>query len=688
MSFQAITIEHINAVNEIMTSFDNVRWAILIAQMQSGKTFTFLLLACEMIRIGIIESVVIFSGNAELDLKNQLKDKVDGKDGEFYDAYTEYLMDKHNIRFREACAIATKLKSKIQVLWGSELKKYTVLPIKTLFIWEEAHFAQSKNQNPDKFLNKLNISADGDINCLQECQNFVLTVSATPFSELSDNIHISPNKKVVCLRAGCGYNSVKNIRDTNKLVPYTSLDDALNQALQIPHSRPMYAMVRITKSNENRVLDIIDKNNWNCIVYDSLGSKETIFKGQEAWKNMKHAPDKDTVILLRGKCRMGQNLEKSHVLFVMETAKSVNTDTLLQGLLGRVCGYSQGSSEIYVYIPQKIYNSGEINRYIELIDNLEITGEIGVIPNKAMNIIASKVFKTFHPIIPFVIENINLSTLPRQRNIIHQVYNKISLGENVEHSRTQDSQFHEIIHKINHFWNNGKSDEIEIVVHDMSRKNLGKNLKEFSQRFAKSRKTHSELPIYLHFTGLEKKGTTLKEGRIINLFCYKEDDNESGIKAGSVVVYGVTKTSNDYYIGNAKVPKTTENEVFFYTQQNGNEDVSNGGFTISLPLKSSNDIVLMGEYIMEFIELTQRFPTARSINSQWDSKDKQYKGIIISRKVEKSLLHGGDIYEAVNKMGYTIVLNKAVAEYATEKDKLYEQKINNKGYKLYASISW
>lgn len=690
MSFQAITSEHIKAADEIIDSFHHGRWTILIAQMQSGKTFTFLLLACELLRIGLIDSVVIFSGNSELDLKNQLKDKVDGKDGEFYDAYNEYLMEIHQIRYREACAISTNIKSKIQVFWGTELKKYDKSSTKTLFIWEEAHFAQSKKQNPDKFLKRLNISADGDISCLEEHQNFVLTVSATPFSELSDNIHQSPNKKVVYLRPGQSYNSVKNIRDTNKLVPYNSLDDALNQALRTPHSSPMYALVRITKSNENKVISIINANNWNYIVYDSLGSEETIKKGKEAWKNMKNAPEKDTVILLRGMCRMGKNLEKSHVLFVMETAKSVNTDTILQGLLGRVCGYSQGSSQIDVYIHQKIVNSGEIDRYIELIDNLDLTGEVGVLPNKAMNLTSSKVFKTLHPIIPFVVENVDLSTLPRQKRIVDQVYDKVMSDDHIDRSRTQESQFQEIRSKIQKFYNTGKSDELEIVVHDMcpSNRTLSANssLSEFKSKFTKSRKSNSQLPEYLHFTGVEKKGTTLKEGRIINFFCYKEDDNEAGIKAGSVVVYGVTETHNEYYNGHARVPKTTENEVFFHTLQDGSEIVSNGGFTIALPLTSSNDVNVMGEYIVDFIEITQRFPNARSINSQWDSKDKQHKGIIVSKKVEKSLLPGGEIYEVVHSKGYTLALNKA--EYVNEKEKIYEQKINSKGYRLYASISW
>ena len=58
-----------------------IRWQVLLAQMQSGKTETFLFIAAEMIRLCHIEHAIIFSGNAETDLKNQLVNEVEGRPG-------------------------------------------------------------------------------------------------------------------------------------------------------------------------------------------------------------------------------------------------------------------------------------------------------------------------------------------------------------------------------------------------------------------------------------------------------------------------------------------------------------------------------------------------------------------------------------------------------------------------------
>ena len=61
-----------------MSRMSEIRWTTLLAQMQSGKTEAYLLVACEMLRISRVESVVVFSGNAETDLKDQLVGIISG----------------------------------------------------------------------------------------------------------------------------------------------------------------------------------------------------------------------------------------------------------------------------------------------------------------------------------------------------------------------------------------------------------------------------------------------------------------------------------------------------------------------------------------------------------------------------------------------------------------------------------
>ena len=79
-----------------------IRWQLLLAQMQSGKTETFLFIAAEMIRLGRIERAVIFSGNAETDLKNQLINEVRCEPGsKFWGRYNHFLEEEIGIRTRE-----------------------------------------------------------------------------------------------------------------------------------------------------------------------------------------------------------------------------------------------------------------------------------------------------------------------------------------------------------------------------------------------------------------------------------------------------------------------------------------------------------------------------------------------------------------------------------------------------------
>jgi flagellar motility protein MotE (MotC chaperone) len=58
--------QQIAAALEIIAAFDKHTYAILLAQMQSGKTGTFMLVLSEMIRLGKVEYGYIFSGNREI----------------------------------------------------------------------------------------------------------------------------------------------------------------------------------------------------------------------------------------------------------------------------------------------------------------------------------------------------------------------------------------------------------------------------------------------------------------------------------------------------------------------------------------------------------------------------------------------------------------------------------------------
>lgn len=78
---RVLSEQQLKAGKEVFESFDQglYRWCVLLAQMQSGKTECYLFCCCECIRKKIVDNVVIFSGNTDIDLRDQLKTEVEGK---------------------------------------------------------------------------------------------------------------------------------------------------------------------------------------------------------------------------------------------------------------------------------------------------------------------------------------------------------------------------------------------------------------------------------------------------------------------------------------------------------------------------------------------------------------------------------------------------------------------------------
>jgi hypothetical protein len=87
---------------------------------------------------------------------------------------------------------------------------------------------------------------------------------------------------------------------------------------------------------------------------------------------------------------MGSRLEKTNIRFVMETSSCGKTDTFVQSLLGRVCGYNS-RPDIKVYI--KNLDEAELRKFIALHE-----GDFKSLPSNAMNMI--KTTKTRSPIKP------------------------------------------------------------------------------------------------------------------------------------------------------------------------------------------------------------------------------------------------------------------------------------------------
>ena len=66
---------------------------------------------------------------------------------------------------------------------------------------------------------------------------------------------------------------------------------------------------------------------------------------------LEDAPLVTTVVIVRGRLRAGKVVPKTHVGFVWEGANKSKTDVLVQGLVGRMCGYVFGTEKPTLYVP-------------------------------------------------------------------------------------------------------------------------------------------------------------------------------------------------------------------------------------------------------------------------------------------------------------------------------------------------
>ena len=647
-----------------MSSNYEIRWTVLLAQMQSGKTEAYLLVACEMLRIGRVENVVVFSGNAETDLKDQLVEIVSGGNHKFWRKYERYMEEVLCVDRDAAQDYIDTLKPKFQIVWGTELKKYSGPTREVLWIWDESHFAQTIGQCPDKFLRNIGISADGDFAVLAEKDNYVLSVSATPFSELSDAHHHVQNKAVSYMRPGAGYTSVKNIRDSGRLRQFESMTIGLTDALSLPRSSPKYAIVRITKKNEEIVKAVVKANGWRYVVFDSVSTGREKQEGERVWNGMKEAPPTDTVILIRGKCRMGKNLEKKHVLFVMETAKQSNTDTVLQSLLGRVCGYSEGSDKIVVFLHNKIVSSKDIDRYITMVDEKETTGDISTTPLKANNLAEKKIKKT-EPIIPIKITRDHvISTTNDTPRIVDDIYH--AFNNNVRIANRNDQRVYDKVRdKIINAYNDDRTN-LRVFYLDISKKTRGADkAAKLVEAFAKE-----ETLLLGSGCGIDK------EGLEVNIWFPK---NIPGMNANEMYITAhVTKAD----ASPDNVPLTTGREVFRHRTEDGDDVESNGAFSVFLSKDTACDKHKMSTELHNIITLSLSMPNnSRKVASCWDHKDKVSKGIIVSQDVFKALEKGGIIYNDFKALwGIEISIKKASGPVPKE--------LSRKGCLRLASISW
>lgn len=364
-----LTLSRKHTVFKTLKFFKETQSVTLVAPMQSGKTTTYFQIAIAALEKKTIEKVVIFSGNRETMLRDQTLERV----------------EKNDI-----------LKSVTTVVWGPDLKNYKPdLFVKTLYIWDESHYGQSDDQEVDKFCAKCGICPYG----MDSFQGvFCLSVSATPFSEVIDVKEHITNKRVIFQKPPKSYFGIQDM--LNNIHSFNDYSVKMNELVcSLSKSEvPKIGIFRLREDGkgENKLTTLTSI----CLTYNipfKLYDKDIC--DVDLTTAIETKPTSSHIIVVKGKLKMGKTIkDKRNVLFCMETAKKSNADTLLQGLMGRFCGYDDPSKGIFLNKEIKFYiHEVNINGPTEYVNYFKTLGKTS--PKSGMNLIHKKTSNTYAPLI-------------------------------------------------------------------------------------------------------------------------------------------------------------------------------------------------------------------------------------------------------------------------------------------------
>ncbi len=311
------------AARTIFTTFKTREqlYTILIGQMQSGKTGAFHALIRLMFLSKLIDRTYILCGSNEVELYKQAKLDALAYNSEYY------------------------VSGALQVIFRQDFHKLTMNTSNALIVIDESHLDQTRNQQLDRLLERHNIVLSGTNRVMEANNTYILSVSATPFSEYSDVVHNvghmdteGTKKKVVRLEPSSIYRGVKYFLENGLIRPTTAFNLKENPAAFFRWLREKgnkYALMRVqdTKGFATKTMIRTLDTAWGIKVLNFMSGKEDIKLSALA-----NAPLQPTIVLLAGRLRCGKVVPKEHISCVWEGSKAANTDTILQGLLGRMCG--------------------------------------------------------------------------------------------------------------------------------------------------------------------------------------------------------------------------------------------------------------------------------------------------------------------------------------------------------------
>lgn len=346
------------AANEIFKLFynDNKKEVLLHAQMQQGKTGTYL---------SFIEKYLsAVHGEAHIVLSESNKDLI-----------KQIRKDARNI-------LSDEILSRTEICHRANLKKDLGTNVAVLVL-DESHLAAGTDQKHGQTLKKI-LSKD-------KPPLPTLLVSATPVREVA--LGYFKDSRVI-LEETEEYYGIKKMFSDNRLMQSAPLFERgkkkINDVFKSQIDRLVgleekkYGIVRVSDEKQaEKLKEAVLKLHPNIHCDIRTNNKKNL-----NFDFFNNSPERPTIVILTGSMRVGKQLNTKHVTFVWETPFS-NTDTAVQGLLGRCCGYGKRDHGVTIFCDIK-----QAKNYLDIVKSNFTEIKDG----KTTNISVTSDFKHWKPV--------------------------------------------------------------------------------------------------------------------------------------------------------------------------------------------------------------------------------------------------------------------------------------------------
>jgi hypothetical protein len=360
--------EQIEAAQAILSAYSTLAlfYAVLVSLTQAGKTGTFHKLIHDMFTEGKIQRAYILCGSSETELRSQaIEDAIE-----------------HNRGLVES--------GKLKVIFHQDFKKEVMNTCNALIVVDESHLDQSQGQQLHQFLFRHGITMDGNPAPLKDNNTYILSVDATPYSELAALTHKETvhKKHVQLLKPGVNYYGLADYDRDGYIMPTFDILECKSIFADLIGERGnKWSLIRLPPSTrgteEKKAIEAICRTRgYKVVSYTSDATSVAVTrKEQENLQKkgiivpcLEDAPDVPTVVVISGRLRAGKVVPKKHIHFIWEGAEKSKTDALVQGLPGRMCGYEFGDVKPYIFVPitslerksNKTVAESEVERHLKM----------------------------------------------------------------------------------------------------------------------------------------------------------------------------------------------------------------------------------------------------------------------------------------------------------------------------------